>query len=202
MRRASVHSASCTSGTPARRVMDGNSAESLPCPRTPLAPRHTAAHLAERRLPFVGLCLLLLVTSRAQSEARPGSRDVTDLEHYYQTHRRRHGGPCSASDQQRVPRRLHPARCLRSTAPTHATQCDVRACGAIVRLRCQIASGGSGRREPRAFGAASQGLNASAIAGMLRASGSAPRARPRHTMVGCVNWTAAGCRASAQEVNG
>ena len=124
MRRASVHSASCTSGTPARRVMDGNSAESLPCPRTPLAPRHTAAHLAERRLPSVGLCLLLLVTSRAQSEARPGSRGVTDLEHYYQTHRRRHGGPCSASDQQRAPRHLHSARC-------HAVQCACLWCDGL-----------------------------------------------------------------------
>ena len=47
-RRVSMHSASCTRVTPARRVMGGNTAEPLPCPRRPLAPRHTAAHLAER----------------------------------------------------------------------------------------------------------------------------------------------------------
>lgn len=68
-----------------------------------------------------------------------------------------------------------------------ATRCDVHACGAMIRVRCQIASGGSGRREPRVFGAAPQGLSVPAIAGKLRASGNAPRARTRHAMVRCVN---------------
>jgi hypothetical protein len=46
LRRAYLHTTSCTSATPARCVISVNSPKPLARPRTAFAPRHAAAHLA------------------------------------------------------------------------------------------------------------------------------------------------------------
>ena len=121
-RRASVHSASCTSGTPARRMMGGNSAQPGSCPRAPLVPRQPPRILQSECVCISRSVELMLAMLVAPQEARSAGRGAAALAYYHWWPRPRHHARRTASAQQRAPRRLCSARCR--VARRACSRCD------------------------------------------------------------------------------